>query len=183
MLENLKWILGILFVGVLIFFIVPIVLGFFNPDPLPYAVRIGFDRIDLVRGEVVSSARRAKSTAKNPATLANEQREYDDVAGQLSSLVDLAVRGVNLNRVDSEVLVPALATLLNKAESLRDHLQAKSNLKLGDVGLGKMLREAFTFISETANGWTKLRQDRDGLAKYVISDLNKMKWPQWQSLK
>jgi hypothetical protein len=50
MLENLKWILIVFFAGAI-----------YRPGPLPQEARTRFDRIDLVKNEIVSAAKRAVS--------------------------------------------------------------------------------------------------------------------------
>jgi hypothetical protein len=61
MLENLKWILIVFFAGAIVFIVVPTVIGFYRPGPLPQEARTRFDRIDLVKNEIVSAANRAVS--------------------------------------------------------------------------------------------------------------------------
>jgi hypothetical protein len=183
MLENLKWILIVLFCGAIVFVVVPTVVGFYKPDPVPHEVRIRLDRIDLTKNEVVNAAKRAKFSNKNADALRNEQRDYEDISNQFAGAVDVAVRGLRLNSVDVTTLAPALDNIETQAKSLRDRLKARSNLVSAEVELGKMLEQAWDFLTETANGWTKLGKDREALVKYAIDDLNKMKWPQWQSLK
>ena len=108
---------------------------------------------------------------------------------EFNSLVDIANRGLTLNKVDVDVLSPALTVVEGNAKRLRDHLNAKNRLDLvANTGLGDALEEWLLNLvnlisNDWTKGWAKLRQDKDRSVKYAIDDLNRVRWPEWRSIK
>jgi hypothetical protein len=177
----MKWLLGIIVVLVVAFFaLVPPMLDRYSTDPLTHPVRSAFDRIYIIGGDVQTAAARAKFPSKPESDLQDVKIEYENASAKLAKLIGVAKNGLEMNSIDAEALLPALAKFRADADTLLLHLQDKA---LKEAGVGEALSlladEIKLVIHKTFEGYQNLHASDEERRKKAMEQLDEMKWPNW----
>src|SRR4026208_2484124 len=94
----------VVFIG--IFFVVPIIWLMLMGDPLPPRVRSQFNSIAYMGSTVRASLGLSLFTKTSPTG-----QRYQDIADRFDELIDEAIEGLNVNRIDEAFLVVELDRL------------------------------------------------------------------------
>ena len=180
----MKWIYRIVFLAVIfvaIFFLIPTVWSMIIADPLPQAVRTKFNVI----GHIGKTARSSKAYVGFGASPQSVQEIYDHIKDKFDALIDKAVEGLTLNRVDEQFLDAELSSLLVLAARFRkrDDYNPIGDWHPRSCDTPEKVKQTLELFTDFANSamrdWRGLVLKREELRKATVEQLKSSRWPSW----
>jgi len=177
--RKLKSLIAIMVVFIGIFFVVPIIWLMLMGDPLPPRVRSQFNSIAYMGSTVRASLGLSLFTKTSPTG-----QRYQHIADRFDELIDKAIEGLNVNRIDEAFLVVELDRLetlanaflhdmnaLDVSKSHRVHWRTFTPKEVEDY-----IDVFWKLVRATTKEWEKVPNRGQELTNVTIQQLNAMRW-------
>ncbi len=160
------------------FFLTPTVWSMYVGDPLPQSVRTRFNKMAHIGKKAEAGMQIVR--ASNQQRTKNIEARYTTIATRFNAVIDRAIEGIKLNRVDASFLSNELDKLLNMAREFDVDIDRMTNVSYPTVKEVQGYVDTVVGLADTSmKDWRRLASKKEELQRITIRQLQDMRWLSW----
>jgi hypothetical protein len=178
----MKWIFGLVAIFVLFlagFFLIPTVWLMYAGDPLPQSVRTRFNKMAHIGKKAEAGMHIVRASNQQQRTK-NIEARYTTIATRFNAVIDRAIEGIKLNRVDASFLSAELDKLLDMAREFDVDIDRMTNVSYPTVKEVQGYVDTAVGLADTSmKDWRRLASKKEDFQRITIRQLQDIRWLSW----